>query len=533
MAHRAAQTEAGRNPGDVPGRARGANVLLRASEYVLLAAVFAGLFETLRFALHFIPLPFAVDYQEGSDLLAALRITHGLTPYPPIGHPPYIVNVYGPVYYFALAPLVKWFGLGFTAPRLFVLASGLTAALFLILLLRRWTRSWAIALGFGLLFLATGLVRDWIYILRVDLPGLALVMAGLYLFVTGRRVVWPALFFLAALYAKITFLAAPIACFLYLLARGKQPDDENRSGISETADSQPSSGASGRRRAWRLAFWMTVLGLVGLVLLGVATRGWGLFQMFLTHTDPYSFPHYVSVIRHLPLVDALLLVPIAGLAVRDIRDRSLSLPLIYFALASGMTLTAGKFGSASNHLLEWQAAACLAAGCGYHALRTRWRAAAVPALIAAGMVALLLPGLPGKPQINPSFSGCDSAYRFARSEPGALLAENPGAAVLSGKNVWLSSSFEYAFLGKAGRLDQRPLSRLVDQRFFGVILLDDNLPELERRAARPRAPKTIWPPSFVAALAENYHPAARFACLGANVAFEPNVKPKPAHDRDP
>jgi hypothetical protein len=497
-------------------RANAASLALRSSEYLLLAAVVAGFLDTLRFAAYYIPLRFAVDYQEGSDLLAALRITHGQTPYPSLGHLPYVMSVYGPVYYYAIAPLVKWFGLGFTAPRLFVLASGLAATLFLILLLRRWTGSWMIALGFGLLFPAVSLVRDWIYVLRVDLFGLVLTLAGLCVFVARRRLMAPALLFVAALFAKITFLAAPIACFLFLMVGG------------EPAGSGDDS--RGRGSAWRFAGWMMAFGLAGLAALGLATRGRGLFHMFLTHADPYSLSHYVAIIGHFVWVDAALLVAAAALAVRDFRRRALSLPLIYFILASVTTLTAGKFGSASNHLLEWQAAMCLAAGCGYHALRKRPKIVAVPALIPIGVVVLVLLGLSESLQLNPDLTGCEAAYRYGTQQPGALLSENPGAAVLSGKKVWLSSSFEYAFLGKAGLLDERPLARLVEQKFFGVILLDDDLAELERRAGRPQAPETIWPPGFVAALAQNYHQAAGFACLGASAAFvpNPNLAPTPS-----
>jgi hypothetical protein len=483
--------------GGNPTPATGTMTTLRRSEIAMLIAVVLGCIGTLGFAAALIPQSFELNFEEGNDLYAALRILHGQTPYPPVGGLPYVINPYGPVFYYSLAPVVKPFGASFIAPRLFVLASGIAVVFLLVFLLKRWTGSWLVALSFGLLFLAMPLARNWVWVLRVDLFGLALTLGGLCVFTSSRRTMWPALLFLAALFAKITLLAAPIACWLYLLLSGE------------------------RRRAWSLAGWMTAFGLAGVGALAYATHGWALFHMFRTHTDPYSVVHYLATIGPVALVNIVLLVAVAALAVRDFRIHTFSLPLIYFALATLATATAGKLGSDPNHLLEWQAAMCLAGGCGYQAFRSHARPEPALALIPIGLALLALIAIPHHWRPSPDFAGCPAAYRFAGTAPGEVLAENAGAAVVSGKKVWLSSSFEYAFLGKAGRLNQEPLIRLVQERFFGLILLGSNFAELEKAAAHPKAPLTIWPPGFVAALAANYHQAGHFACLNAAYAFEP------------
>jgi hypothetical protein len=495
------ETSAPPMPSDDSRRAAGPPPALRWSEIIFFAAVVLGCLATLWLAAQRIRLPFAVNFEEGNVLNAALRITRGGTPYPPVGNPPYVVSPYGPVFYYAAAPLVKWFGVNFTAPRLLVLASGILAALFLVLLLGRWTGSRRVAVAFGLLFLALPLVRGWIFVLRVDLFALALTLAGLYVFCLSRRPVWPALLFLAAIYAKITMLAAPVACWLYLLRAGE------------------------RRRAWSLAGWMAAIGLAAFGALEYATHGWLAFHLFLTHPDPYLLSRYARIILPYALLDVVLLIAAAALAVRDFRRRALSLPLLYFLLASIATLTAGKIGSDANHLLEWQAAMCLAAGCGYQAMRARPRPEPALALIPVGLTLVVLFAIPHSARLDPEMAGCADAYQFARQHPGPLLSENPGAAVLSGKKVWLSNSFEYDGLGKAGRLDQQPLIRLVQQRFFSTILLSGKPTDLQRRAADTRSLEEFWPASFAAAVAQNYHPAARFACAYANVAYEPNATP--------
>ncbi len=477
-----------------------ASLIVRGVEWALLVAVVAGFLDTLRFAAFYIPLPFAVNFGEGNILSAALRIARGLTPYPPVGGPPYVVNVYGPVIYYLLAPLVKWFGLSFTAPRLLVLASGLAVALLLVLLLRHWTESWVIALGFGVSFLAVSMVRDWVYVLRVEMFATALSLAGLYIFAVRKSLLWPALLFLAALFTKVTFLAAPIACFLYMILSGD------------------------RRRAWQFTGWMLLFGTAGLLALGLGTNGWGLFHMFMTHPDPYRLEWFFD--RWIPFarLDFGLGAGAVTLGVLDIRRRNFSLPFIYCALASVMTLTVGKAGGDVNELLEWQAAMCLAAGCGYAALRNYYKSEAAIVLIPIGVLVLVLLGLPQSLRLNPGLDGCPAAYRFAAQEPGQLLTENPGIATLSGKKIWLSEPFEFVFLGRAGRLDQEPLARMIGQRFFGLILIRKGPRALEQGLKNPGPLSLFWPPQFAKAVLQNYHPVARFACAYANVAYEPDRK---------
>ena len=382
-------------------------------------------------------------------------------------------------------------------------------ALLLVLLLRHWTESSVIALGFGLSFLAVSLVRDWVYVLRVELFATALSLAGLYIFAVRKSLLWPALLFLAALFTKITFLAAPVAVILYLLLLGE------------------------RRRALRFIGWMLLFGLSGLVALGAGTRGWALFHMFLTHPDPYHLNWYFARIWTFGRWDLALAAGAIVLLSLDVRRRDISLPLVYCTLATLMTLTVGKYGGDFNELLEWQAAMCLAAGCGYSALRRYWRPDPVLALIPLGVALVVGLGLAQSPRLSPLLRGCPAAYRFAAEQPGQLLTTNSGAAALSGKQIWLSDLFEYASLGRAGRLDQKPLVRMARRKFFGAILIGDTPRSLLRGETEAESPMKFWPAQFVAALLQNYHPVARFSCIYANVAYLPNALSAPSESAHP
>ncbi len=503
MPHRAVdQVNLSGSPGPQPTQPPdGTLALFRRVEYLLVAVALVGVLDTLRFAVYYIPFRFDLNFEEGNQLLAALRIAHGQSPYPPVGGLPYIVNPYGPVFYYADSVLAKWFGASLVAPRLLVLASTFAVALFIVLLLKRWTRSWTIALGFGLSFPAVSLVRDWSHVVRVDIFGLALAMAGLYIFARGRSLMWPALLFLLALNTKITLLAAPVACFLYLVL-----------------DRQ-------RRRAWRFAAWLILFGVAGLVAVGATTGGWGLFQMLHSHPDQYRISWYLSRLRPFLLLNVALLAGLVALGVHDFRRRSFSLPFIYGVLATCMTFTIGQWANDANHLLEWQAALCLAAACGYHELRNRPKADVAAALIPLGLIVLVALGLPESRRLSPELAGCPAAYQFAQKQPGQLLTENSGILALAGKPVWLNNSFEYAILGKTGRLDQQPLIRMVHRKLFGLILLGAPPAALESGAAHYGLPTSIWPEGFVSALLGNNHPVARFACADAAVAYEPNPPP--------
>src|SRR5579884_1536988 len=189
----------------------------------------------------------------------------------------------------------------------------------------------------------------------------------------GQRPVFAALCFLAALFTKPTFVAAPLASLLYLAL-------ERRWAMAR-----------------RLAATLLLGGLSALALLAALTHGWALFHMFLAFPDPYSLRLYAVriapfFIRNLPLVAGA--VP---LAVAAGRLRQPSLPLLYAALATVTTLTAGKWGSDANHFLEWQAALALAAGIGYAEFRFHAGAESAVALVPLMMAVVIGFGL-----VNPA-----------------------------------------------------------------------------------------------------------------------------------
>jgi hypothetical protein len=316
---------------------------------VLLILVAANILNVTVLLIHApVPLrfPAELEYEEGNILNGGVRVLDGFTPYSEPSYFPIVINPYGPVLHMVVSKIVAWKGIGFFYPRLFVALTGVLVAVLLALVIRTYSGSLLTGAAFGLLYLALPLVQNWLFLLRVDFPALMFSLAGLYVFSRAERHWLLAdLLFVVALFTKHTMIAAPLACFVFLLLRR-----EYRSAI-------------------RLA-----VAYAGLALLAALVTEWWWtgdrvwFHLLRTHPDPYSshtYSVYVYRLLGVKLVALAFTLPLAFLQLK--RGRTL-LPLLYLALSWVVSLTAGKLGSSSNHFIEAIAAACVCLGLAVHAL---------------------------------------------------------------------------------------------------------------------------------------------------------------------
>ena len=474
--------------------------LLEISEWVFLAALALGAALTLRLAIHQLPIPYQLNYEEGNVLNAAVRITQGANPYPAVRPPIFIFNSYGPVAYYLIAPLVKHFGPVFLYPRLIICIAGLTIAALISVLLLQVGVGWKVAVSFGLLYLTMPVVQDWIFLLRVDLLAIALTLAGLTVccvYAHGWYLAVP--LFVASIYTKQTMIAVPAACCLLFVLRKEW------------------------RKAATMAALMVGLSLALFLVFQIETRGWFAFHIFRTYREPYFLSNWTEIFLPALFVHALPVILAIAMVVRDIRNRDGSLPGIYFALATLMTLTGGKVGSDTNHLLEWLASVCIAAGLGYHALRRHVRAGWALAVVPISLSAIVLFNLPLGLDVEPSRDGCPEAYAYVKGHPGThFLSGNVGALVVAGKPVTFSDGFAYAFLVKSSTLSDEELAGEVRDRYYNAILLGQPLDVLKDQASDPKSPDTYLYADFLEALQRNYHLVRQFSCTEARFAYEPN-----------
>lgn len=175
-------------------------------------------------ALHY---AYDLDYGEGIVWQQMRNIVAG-TGYGPLGTYPAIVYHYPPVYHLATAAIAGLFGLDqLIAGRLVSLLSTVASMALIALLIRsaiprsetRFARAAAAAIG-ALSLPAFPAIITWSTVMRVDMLGCALTLAGLALSVRAitRPALVPAaaLVFVLAIYTKQTNIAAPLAALVGL-----------------------------------------------------------------------------------------------------------------------------------------------------------------------------------------------------------------------------------------------------------------------------------------------------------------------------
>lgn len=467
--------------------------LLEACEWVFGSIVAVGCLTSLRNVWDFMWIPYQINFAEGVILSGVERVMEGQALYPSSREFPLTIHQYGPIYYYVGAWLLKWLGMTFSPLRLMTMVSAVVIAGLVALLLHHLTASWKLGLSFGFLFLTLPIVQDWLPLARVDMPGIALTLTGLYLYSRFRDQWYVSIpFFLAAFFCKYTLVAAPGACFLDLLFR---------------------------KRLKQAAGFAGSLGLLsGLAFLGLqsTTGGAFAFDSFASHVDPFTFRRALYFFQGAVEEYPLLFVLGFGFALRDLRKGVATLPSLYLALTTLTLISAGKAGSDSNHMLEWTAILCLCGGLSYHALRQQAAETTalllVPAVLTLTVLVTLRP-----PQVYAGHAGCPDAYAYVKQHPGRrILSENLGAVVIAGKPVQLSDPFVWTWLVRRGGWSDAELQSLVQARAFDLIILNGpvdwqkDIGEISR-----------WPVPVLDAIQQNYRPTRGFDCQDARIAYEP------------
>jgi len=482
--------------------------LFEKSEILFFAAiVLASLVTFLRFASA-VPLPFHLEFAESPLLGTAVRVAHGWGAYPQPDKAPYFISPYGPIPYYIFAALVKLFGVGFTAARLFIVASGVWCAVLIALLVCHWTGSRPVGWAFGLLFLTRTPLQDWLFIIRVDLMGLAFSLTGLYLFAKRRRWYLSVPFFIAGFFCKFTLLAAPLACLMHAVCKRDW------------------------RKALKFAVCLAIPSALIFLLLQWETGGWFVFHTIMASAGhPYSFVGGLERFRSQLMLDIPLLVAAVALIYYLVLGEAVSLPAFYISASALTTLAAvGKLGGNSNYFLEWEAALCLSAGCSYAFLRRLFinrgtRPAVILGLLASLALANIrrpqVHGLPTPPWATgpPAFtlSGCGLAYEYVKSYRGEqILSENVGPLVMAGKPAVVFEPFLWTreVLGN-GWPDTRVVN-LIRSREIQLIIVGNDVQIMKKDPNQER-----WPPSVLDAIEENYKITRIFDCADSSFAYEP------------
>jgi hypothetical protein len=474
-------------------------------------AVLAGL--TLWLAGRALTYPYQFLHGEGLMLEFTRRLAAGEPVYKPLAEYPLGTCNYAPLPLLLARLTLPLTGLSFTAGRVWTLLATLVIAAILFAWVRRASGQVLPALVAALAWLGTPYLYHWVPQFRVDLPGLAFSLTGIYLVwrEVGKEfgprwpgVVGAALLFVLGLYCKQSFLAAPAAAFCYLLLRH-------------------------RRQALILAGAMLVLGGVPFLVLNITTHGAFWDSLITSNVNPFDLHLLVSqavdlVRTYLPLLLLaalfLLLPPCSATAERlpARTGNSTWLPAsagkaliaIYLALALLTVGLAGKVGSWENYFLELLAALCLGAGLGVASLLSladragkalavgRW---VVPLLVLSQVVLMWHTPAKAAGVMRADAAANQVLQPQVAAASGLVLSEDMGLLVQAGKPVPYYD-FQLSQLALAGRWDQSwEVGNLQRSAFSLVILETDTRLDVEKYGRYTRA--------FVSALDYGYRLAER------------------------
>ncbi|MFN2289634.1 MAG: hypothetical protein ACK2UC_00460, partial [Anaerolineae bacterium] len=350
----------------------------------LIAALYlVGL--TLWLAITGLIFPYQLDYGEGVLLHFVREWSQGQPIYKAIDSYPYVVANYPPLGIFLALMLTPILGVAYAAGRIWAILALLAVAAIIVAWVWHASRHWLPALAAGLLFVGSPYVYHWAPLFRVDLVGLALTLGGLYAVSLGfgprategdptakagwrRPMLWLAvLLFVAALFAKQSFLFAPAAAFLYLFF------------------------FVDRRTALFMVAGTAVLGGGAFVAINLATGGGFWTGLVSANVNPFLWPEFWKQQADFFLTFPVLIL-LAGWYLVDkfLLDRGHPAaakvsPLdLYLPAAAASLLLAGRAGAWENYFFEALAALALGAGLGLARLarhRVRLLRLAAPALV--------------------------------------------------------------------------------------------------------------------------------------------------------
>ena len=417
------------------------------------------------YAADMLRFPYGMNYSEGLIWQQGLWM-FGPHMYPDITHYPFLVFEYPPLYHLVVRGLAACGADMLAAGRGVSMVSTLVTAGLIGWVTARFAEAfgrWPAKAGgllAGLLPFTLLPVITWSTLMRVDMLAMALTYAGIALGLAALRkpaLLIPAMLcFVAAVYTKQTYLAAPMAMFGLHLARS--PRAALRSGVVALA--------------------------VGLVLLGWLS--WLTSGGFLRHIIAYNVNRFsLTVAAGQSVIWPEVYPVLAGLMLAGVvicwRDASRlgTLPpatvfwLAYLALSTATLAFAGKSGASINYFVEWLCAWCVWAG---------WVAAgalAKPGPLAAIVPALLVAQLWLLPEAMRKFHAAQTSQtRSAQSQAlldrtrtisGPILSDDMVLLRRAGKEVGLEPAI-LAELATRGLWPEKNLVDMLRGHVFGAVI---------------------------------------------------------------
>jgi hypothetical protein len=440
------------------------------------------------------------SYGESWLLDDARRIARGEPLYAPVDRVPITQTAYTPVYYVLVSLVQRVVGdWGYSVGRAVSLVATAASAVLLVWSVHRLSGCWAAGWLAAGLFLTQNLTAVlWAPLHRVDALALTVTLAGMALWVGGRRHL-AALAFVAAVMTKQTFLVAPLAACLALWPC--------------------------RREMLQFTLVFGVSLGVGVALAQWISGGWFLWHTVLANSNQADFQTFAILMGSFLQFNGLpVLLALASLTMPAPPTERVW--RLYFLGCLATLPTIAKIGASSNYWLELSAATAvlLALASIRLIVRPEPLARAAPPLILAGtllfsMTAYQASARAGADLLSESLSSSSPGFvslisdtgtaplrvqtsfvdRIAR-EPGDLLTDNSGLAAAAGKPVMFEFQIFQLLLAE-GRWSDAPIVEAILARRFALVAL---MHPLDTPVERTR-----WTPAIRDALASSYVPAGQ------------------------
>lgn len=460
-----------------------------------MALVVAGLACVVGTLVLRLPRLMPLNYVEGFNLLDALRVAAGEELYGNPAEPPWTLHVYTPLYTYVHSLLVDQSVPSLVAGRLVSYLALLFGAVAIALLSPQASRRWAI--GIAAIYLTLPLLTSWGALVRPDNLAVLLSLLGVLVVARSERQEWlllAAVCFFLAFFTKQSAVAGLVASTLFLARRS-------------------------HRGAVLLAGTTVALGVVAVIGMQVSTQGWFLFHTVTGNLNPFDWQQFWSI-QGAFLRDHFYLV-IAGLVLSGsaILRRHLSLPFLWFLVATLMTMSVGKVGSDENYFLEPLAALTLFAVTeipgALAGLTAGRRRTAVQVLCFLGLL-VAIANVSTFYRQSVHLPAADEAYagivRDIRALPPGPLVSDDGALLVYTGHQLVLRPFVMTQLASAGRWDELPVVQAITAREFAAIIPVVS-PE-EHFASR-------YTPAMRQALTDHYRPAWSFHLVDSYQVFVP------------
>ena len=401
-----------------------------------------------------IPSEIALNYVEGFDQIDAERVSKGGGLYGNPNEPPFTVHVYTPLHTF-LASLAHRAGAeGFIPARVLSILAVLCTAILIVISARR--RSGWIAWVVAALYLTTPLIGTWGSLGRPDALAVFLCASGVVLVDRtwkSRMVFFAIPLFLLALLAKQSIAMGLLASLLFLLRQAP-------------------------RRALELGAITCAIGLAAVGLLQWFTDGWFLFHTVTANLAPYSFPKMLELLRNFFVLHWPELIVGLFVLAAWCRERRGTLYVFWFLCSAVATLSLGKSGSDTNHLLEPLTALAFLIANAWPAkipgLSDDWARRLAPvALVSVAAIALFNYGIDQKSRawIEPAESRVAGVVKRLAKLRGPVISDD--ATLLQQlQRPLLLRPFVMTQLAYAGNWDETPIVELLENQEIALVVFE-------------------------------------------------------------